>query len=174
VIAILKTDQSMEKSLTIANYFIKKAMQTGAELTPMKLIKLVYIANGWYLALKKEPLIDENVEAWKFGPVVPTVYYQFRKFYKGQIDSYYTDSLTGTTPMPVDAALIQFLDRIWQVYGKYNGMQLSALTHQQGTPWFEVWHHQGGNIRNSVVIGSEIIREHYLQKMTTNQTVANA
>lgn len=163
----------MVKSLSIANYFIKKAMQTAAELTPMKLIKLVYIANGWYLAIKKEPLIDENVEAWKFGPVVPTVYHEFKRYYKGQIDSLYVDP-AGNTPMPDDPEIIHFLDRIWEVYGRLNGMQLSALTHQTGTPWFQVWHNQGGSGKNSVVIGTGIIKDHYIQKMNSNQITANA
>jgi uncharacterized phage-associated protein len=54
----------------IANEFIKVAKRNGVLLTPMKLQKLVYFAHGWYLALLGKPLINEPVEAWKFGPVI--------------------------------------------------------------------------------------------------------
>src|SRR5882724_82988 len=99
----------METSLSIANYFIKKARESGAEMTPMKLIKLVYISYGWYLAFANKPLINEKVQAWKYGPVVPSVYQEFKKFYKGQIDLMYVDPLSGETPLPTDPEIIKFL-----------------------------------------------------------------
>lgn len=58
----------------IANFFVKKAQEEQIPLTLMKIIKLVYIAHGWHLAHKKSPLISEPVEAWPYGPVVPSVY----------------------------------------------------------------------------------------------------
>jgi hypothetical protein len=36
-----------ETAAAIANYFIDKALEDDRELTPMKLIKLVYLAHGW-------------------------------------------------------------------------------------------------------------------------------
>lgn len=158
----------MQKSLTIANYFIKKARETGMEMTPMKLIKMVYIANGWYLALKGEPLIDEKAEAWKYGPVVKSVYNEFKHYSRGQINELYSD-LSGRMPMPTDEELIKFLDRIWEVYGSYNGLQLSALTHQKDTPWYTTWHDKGGHRRESAIIDNELIKDHYKAKLSSSQ-----
>jgi uncharacterized phage-associated protein len=58
----------------IANYFIARAAADGKRLTPLQLIKLVYIAHGWYLGLTGEPLINEPPEAWQYGPVIPSLY----------------------------------------------------------------------------------------------------
>jgi uncharacterized phage-associated protein len=51
-------------SKAVANEFLKLAEQDGVKLSPMKLLKLVYFAHGWHLALKGEPLLNERVEAW--------------------------------------------------------------------------------------------------------------
>ena len=60
--------------IAVANFFIQKSIETGLEVTPMKLLKLVYIAHGWSLGLFGEPLIDEAVVAWTYGPVIPDLY----------------------------------------------------------------------------------------------------
>lgn len=38
-------------SILVANYFIVKAIENNTKLNPLKLIKLVYIAYGWYMTL---------------------------------------------------------------------------------------------------------------------------
>src|SRR4051794_31282897 len=58
----------------VANYFIDLAAQESKTLTPMKVQKLVYYAHGWHLAITGEPLIDEQVEAWRWGPVIHSLY----------------------------------------------------------------------------------------------------
>ncbi len=45
----------------IANYFLRRVSQKGRALTPMWVLKLVYIAHAWHLGLRKQPLIDEHV-----------------------------------------------------------------------------------------------------------------
>ena len=65
----------------IANYFLWRAWEEGVEVTPLKLIKLVYIAYGWNLVLNKDrpKLFEERIEAWKYGPVIPSVYHDKQK-----------------------------------------------------------------------------------------------
>ncbi|QLH42366.1 MAG: DUF4065 domain-containing protein [Coxiellaceae bacterium] len=53
----------------------------------MKLAKLIYVAHGWSLALNDVPLIDEAVQAWKFGPVIESVYHEFKHFGNDVINS---------------------------------------------------------------------------------------
>ena len=63
----------------IANYFLDLARAQEKALTPLKIQKLVYFANGWHLAIKGVPLINEQVEAWRFGPVIPSLYTHFER-----------------------------------------------------------------------------------------------
>ena len=77
---------SMYQSLTISNYFIQKLHETGHPVTAMKLIKLVYIAHGWYLALNEgKSLINEAIQAWKYGPVIHSLYHKLKKYYQHDI-----------------------------------------------------------------------------------------
>ena len=56
--------------LAIANAFIERALREEYPITHMKVQKLVYIAHGWSLGIRGEDLINENIMAWKYGPVI--------------------------------------------------------------------------------------------------------
>lgn len=127
---------------SIANYFLDLAAAAGESITPMKLQKLVYYAHGWYAGYTGRPLIDETVEAWQYGPVIPSLYREFRHFGSGDIKSRATDfGLSGCTevPIPADADIRAFLSNVWKSYGGYTGIALSEMTHAAGTPWDETW-----------------------------------
>lgn len=164
----------MENSLAIANYFIKKALAEGVDLTPMKLLKLVYIAHGWHLGIEGEPLIGEAVEAWQYGPVIPTVYNAFKKYGNEGIKepAYIFEGFRIVTPMIENETTKVFLDKIWDVYKKYNGLQLSSLTHQIDTPWDRVWNKEDGKKRASAKIPNNYIQQHYHLKVENNPVIA--
>ena len=74
---IMETD-----ALAIANYFVRKGLSdtVGEKLTLLRLVKYVYIAYGFSLALIDKSIINDRfdrVEAWKYGPVIPSVYHSF-------------------------------------------------------------------------------------------------
>src|SRR5690348_2726800 len=64
----------------VANYFLDLASVDGESISPLKLQKLLYFGHGWHLAITGEPLLSERIRAWKYGPVVESIYYQFRRF----------------------------------------------------------------------------------------------
>ena len=153
----------------IANAFLDIAARERKSLTPLKLQKLVYFAHGWYLGLFGEPLIDEQVEAWRYGPVIRSVYDEFKTFGNSPITRHATefnfspgDNGTGNTlrpfqlekvPAPTDKETQKFLKRVWEVYSRYTAIQLSNLTHVQGSPWQQIWHPQ-------LPKGTDIPKEH--------------
>jgi len=155
----------MKEAISIANYFVKKSLEDGCSLTPMKLVKLVYISHGWYLGLTEEPLLTEAVQAWRYGPVVPSVYHSFKKYYNFQITSLAVNGISKNDPLIVkDKEITKFLDKIWEVYKNYTGLQLSTLTHQEGTPWYVTWSSEGKNSRD-VPIPNQLIRDYYIKKV---------
>jgi uncharacterized phage-associated protein len=137
----------------IANYFLFKYGQTQG-MTPMKLIKMVYIAHGWYLAQQNKLLINENAQAWKFGPVIPSLYNRFKVYGNGQI----TETVNSDIDNPEVTA---FLDEVWVAYGELNGIQLSSLTHMNNTPWSQVWANALSQDRLNLEIPNRLIQEHY-------------
>lgn len=162
----------MESPIAIANFFIQKSFDTGQEITPMKVLKLVYLAHGWNLGLNNQPLINEAVQAWKYGPVVESVYREFKNFGNQQITSLGTtldiETFSIVSPKLSDEITVPLLEKVWQVYGKYNGLYLSTLTHQSGTPWDIVWNKENGSKKQSAIIRNELIQTHYKEKLVEN------
>ncbi len=154
----------MESPIAIANYFINKSLFEGVELTPMKVLKLVYLAHGWNLGLKDKPLLIEAVQAWKYGPVVKSVYESFKKYKDGPIDSLALDFQIGTYAVPDDEPTKLLLDKVWVVYKDYSGLELSTLTHEKGSPWDIVWNKEGGKNKMSAIIRNDLIADFYKKK----------
>lgn len=163
-------------SKAVANFFLDIARAEGKDLSPMKLQKLVYFAHGWFLGLSDEPLIDEQVEAWPYGPVIPSLYHEFKRFGNEPItepasELDFDDSLPGgcafRTPSIEDNPAgnlkytREFLKRVWDIYGVYTATQLSNLTHEPGTPWDQLLRRYNGHLPKSTDIPQETIRDYF-------------
>ena len=72
-------------SKAVANYFLELGDWDGESISPMKIQKLVYYAHGWHLGVTDEPLIDEQIECWPYGPVVDSLFHQFKHYGSGPI-----------------------------------------------------------------------------------------
>ena len=93
----------------------------------MSLLKLCYFAHGSHLGKFKKPLFKNKIEAWKFGPVIPDVYYSFRN--QGMTP---TQLISGYS---VDVDNDIFLEKIYEIYGHMSPFRMSKLTHVKGGPW---------------------------------------
>ena len=132
----------------IANHILW--MRRDAPTTPLKLVKLVYICHGWMLGLTSEELINEPVEAWQNGPVVPSLYWEYRRFGGYPIE-------VPIAEQPLTDNQVKVIEAVHDVYKDFSGPQLSELTHRNGTPWHEIYYKDGVG----AVIPSSIIRNHY-------------
>ncbi len=152
----------MFDSEQVANYFIKKSFDEGVPLTPMKLIKLVYIAHGWYRGLYHEDLINDAVEAWRYGPVIPDLYHKIKHYGRGHI---YAPIEGYSAPSAFDDEKeTALMDQVWNSYNHFDAYQLSAMTHQHGTPWSAVWNRSGGGDYSGSIIPNSLIEDHYAEK----------
>lgn len=153
----------------VANFFIDKAQSLGITLTPLKLQKLVYYAHGWHLALKGEPLITETIEAWQFGPVIHSLYHEFRDLGSAPITrnaqkfKLVGDEVKSVIPrIPNDAVEDRaFLERIWDVYKDYTAIQLSNMTHAPGSPWSKVVEPFSGKPPEGLDIPDAVIEDYF-------------
>jgi len=113
----------------------------------MHILKLVYIAHGWNLAIGEKPLIHNEIEAWEYGPVVRTLYDAVKRHGRDPIKE--PLKTTQLNPkgnevrelVPVESFTDEeraILDRVVEVYGPLRAYQLSGLTHREGTPWSKV------------------------------------
>ena len=65
---------------SVANSLIERGMADSAALTPLQIMKLVYISHGWMLGLYNKSLFKQPVLAWLYGPVVSDIYHGLRKY----------------------------------------------------------------------------------------------
>ena len=155
----------------VANYFIIKAWGYNKDLTPIQVLKLVYIAHGWVMGYTGKELISHEVVAWRYGPVIPSLYQRFKHFGNQSIDE-----LAEDFDFPYEAQYSgdesDIIGAVWDKYGDMNGMQLSALTHDRGTPWDQVWNDEGGSKRKNAIIANEKIKTYY-EKLIENATHSN-
>jgi uncharacterized phage-associated protein len=129
----------------IANYFLSKAKKDGIkDMTPMKLIKLVYFSYAWYLAIFERKLFTERVEAWRYGPVVPSIYHEFKRFGNSPIQQYSidfeltkeNDEMSYPAISKDDEDTLKVVGAIWETYKDRDGWDLSRITHEDNnTPW---------------------------------------
>jgi len=114
----------------VADFFLNRVeTEKGSSITHLKLQKLCYYAQAWYLALEDQKLFKEKFEAWVHGPVNPDLFVKYR-------DAGW-NSIRPTTDFDNSVfsyEQLEHLEEIWDVYGKYDGKFLEDLTHQED-PW---------------------------------------
>jgi len=110
-------------------------------LTPMKLQKLMYCAQGWHLKLFKEPLLDDYFVRWQHGPVIPGVYHKFKALgtniiYRGvrTLDASGIPSVMREIP-EWDSNAWEIIEAVTDLYGNVPAEVLAAQTMDEGTAW---------------------------------------
>lgn len=117
--------------LDVARYFIIRSYEDGREaaMTNMKVQKLLYYTQSLHLALYDEPLFDNEIQAWRYGPVCPPAYYYYSEFEAQQLpipDGGFVAAL------PLNTRTL--LEEVWDYFGSYHAYFLSDMTHLE-FPW---------------------------------------
>lgn len=139
----------------VADFFLSPIDDEDGEpvISNLKLQKLLYYAQGYALAMLGRKLFSEDISCWTHGPVVETIYHQFKAY--------------GASPLP--AAHIEIakygeeelyiLNRVRREYGQYTAWKLRDMTHDEA-PYLNTPH--GG------VMDSECIQEFFASKTSQN------
>jgi uncharacterized phage-associated protein len=142
----------------IANEFL---LRRDSSVWPQQMLiqKLVYIANGWNLAISGERLVNEAPEAWDNGPVFSSLWRAVKDYgYQGTkclLVNPFTQEPWTVNLTPSEDAI---LDHVWRKYGNYSALQLSNMTHEPNTPWSNAYLQQGRNAK----LDQEETRQHYV------------
>lgn len=70
----------MKNSIDLAKYVVRYANKKGVAITHLQLQTILYYINGCFLGVFGEPAFYDDIEAWKYGPVVPYVYDYYRSY----------------------------------------------------------------------------------------------
>ena len=151
--------------LAVANDFIARAAASDGVLTPMHLQKLCYFAHGFNLALVSDPLTNDRVEAWEFGPVFPVLYDALKRYGARPVgEMVRQNNWASADHIRGDVVQETFTDDereiiegVYETYGNFHAYQLSALTHEDGSPWERTY--KPG--RKNLVIPNSMIQEYF-------------
>lgn len=110
------------KAIDIAKYFINELHPE-----PLKLQKLLYFAQGFSYAFYDKELFDDDFEAWVHGPVIPSIYHEYKSYEYNPINLDYNLK-------EFDRDTIDLLEYIKKNYAKYDAKYLEEITHRE-EPW---------------------------------------
>lgn len=116
----------------VAKYLLHIAAVDEDSLTNMKLQKLLYYCQGFYLAIYDKPLFAAKIEKWTHGPVCPVVYQEYKK-HKANIIPGPADSFNRSRLSSEEREVIK---QVYSTYGQFSAWRLRDLTHKEA-PWVE-------------------------------------
>lgn len=125
--------ESKYSAENIAEWFLNKnRIQMNFEdseyITNLKLQKLLYYAQGTYLAKKDEPLFNDNFLAWEHGPVIRKIYDKYKS--NGSDGIRYNEDFK----IDIDEETERILEEVYNEYGQYTAWKLRNMTHEE-SPW---------------------------------------
>lgn len=124
----------------IAKIVLYSLYEKGDLITNKKLQKLLYYIDAWAL-VHYEGLILEEFEAWVHGPVIPSIYREYKEFGYSPIQM---ELDCGESPkdrlkdiaatMKISTENLKLIDAVLNNYAGYASFQLESLSHSE-PPW---------------------------------------
>lgn len=121
------------------------------ELTQMKAMKLLYYIQAASLSITGHRMFNNNIVAWKYGPVVEEVHEKYRGC-RGIVGEITQEDLNDYSELQDDSEASSILNSIYDVYGYSSAYDLMRQTHSE-KPWQET--------PQSDVISDKAIRDFY-------------
>lgn len=133
--------------LDTSRYIIEYSNIKDYGISNLKLQKILYFVQAYFLIQRGLPCFKEKIEAWDFGPVVPVAYKEFKKFAGMDIPTmnyYIVFNKNGS----LDVKCAEFendfisdedkvlINKIVDKFSKYSATDLVNLTQHQ-TPWID-------------------------------------
>ena len=128
----------------LSNTILKKSFDENIPVSPMKLQKLIYFIYRNYLQNTGSPLFTEEFQTWQYGPVLRSVYDEFKTF-KAKPITRFAKTANDEVYIINEAADTNLSESISSVWGKYkygDGISLSKITHLKGSAWRNAYENQ--------------------------------
>lgn len=168
----------MYTALDVAMHVVNYINDQGGTVSNLKLQKLLYFVQGFFLILRDRPCFADDVEAWDFGPAIPEVYFEFREYGSSSIPS--IDSVTRLSvfddfwedmeieDVPYEDKIVEtdarLIHKIVDAFRKYSASSLVTITHKH-TPWINA-HNIGGKHN---IISKESITKYFKQEYVDSE-----
>lgn len=150
----------------LANFILDYASTLSLPMTHLQLQKILYFCHGWFLARERVPLVVGQFEAWREGPVLRSVYNEFKVAGSQPIGvrALRLDMETGRRVVAVaklSSELAKYVRTIARLYMGYSAYDLSSMTHAVESPWYEVAHATDSRVNLGLLISNEAIEAYF-------------
>lgn len=135
----------MYSVLDVCRHTINYSNDKEYGISNLKLQKVLYFIQAYFLISASEQCFKERIEAWDFGPVVPEAYREYKQFgssnipkilyyverdysdfWNSKVKSYNDDVIIDGDKKRIEAVVDRFAD--------YSATDLVEITHNQD-PW---------------------------------------
>lgn len=122
----------------VSNNLLKRAFDEGVPVSPMALQKLLYfVASEYAKRTGGRQLLEENFQPWKYGPVVRSVWDEYKPFGADPIRAYGKNAQDKAymAAENKDAVLAASINAVWNAAKHRSAVTLSRITHNPGSAW---------------------------------------
>lgn len=112
----------------IANYFLSLiSTELGDYISNLKLQKLVYLSQGFYLSMYGTILYSNNIEMSVVGPILPELYHKYEVYENNPLPA----NKEYSTISHISSDIVYFLNKIYEQFGQYSGWKLRKMIQAQ-------------------------------------------
>lgn len=149
----------MKTSRQITDWILSQVdTEKGDTISPLKLQKILYYCQAWHLAIFKEPLFQEEIEAWAHGPVIPSQYTRFSYIFRN--DNINPSKINIEEVEFEDKKTLDLLNEVFAIYNEHSASYLENLTHSE-RPWIDARENLKDWERSNNIITKEAMTEFY-------------
>jgi uncharacterized phage-associated protein len=148
----------------VCDYIILRLEEAGTRLNLLKLQKLMYYVQAWYLAFTQEPLFPDKFQAWVHGPVCRPLYDRFSATKSLYSSVTAADRITENIDLALSAGEKSHINCVLEVYAKYCDTQLEEMTHVE-EPWIEARNGLPDSVRCEREISESTMARYYASRI---------
>ncbi|WP_218397573.1 Panacea domain-containing protein [Alteromonas lipotrueae] len=119
--------------MEFAHALMDRAIEKSVTMSHLKLQKLAYYCQGLHLAVHNTPIFTEDFEAWRHGPVVDTIYHEYKRYGDTLIPHQPSEAFFDLTPENQE-----MVDFVLDSLGNLGCWELVHRTHTEA-PWKDVY-----------------------------------
>ena len=131
--------------LDVCRYVINYSNDKEYGISNLKLQKILYFIQAYFLITTPEQCFKDKIEAWDFGPVVPRAYREYKQFGSSNIpkvthyveidhDDFWKSSVKKINERIISDNDKKRISEVVNTFSEYSATDLVRITHNQA-PW---------------------------------------
>lgn len=134
---LLIKETGLSKAIDVAKFIVEtvqKELKDHYDVSHLKLQKLLYYVQLYYLGRYFSPMVSHKFEAWEHGPVYPEIYSDLKKCGSQTI---FPEDIQGDSSA-LSKKEKELIEEVMLTYAKLSAWQLCYKTHAE-MPWKNAW-----------------------------------